>query len=67
MIMISIKTSNWNVFLTIMEESVKKTHTFLGHFKVKRGFQCGASGKELICQCRESKRHGFNPWVRKIP
>ena len=22
------------------------------------------SGKELICQCR---RHGFNPWVGKIP
>ena len=37
-------------------------------------FQCiiwsflgGASGKELACQCRRCKRHGFNPWVRKIP
>ena len=26
-----------------------------------------ASGKELACQCRRYKRHGFNPWVRKIP
>lgn len=37
-IIISIKISNWNVFLTIIEESVRQTHTFLGHFKVKRGF-----------------------------
>ena len=32
--------------------------------KVPRGFPGGTSGKEPICQCR--KRHGFNPWVRKI-
>ena len=24
-------------------------------------------GKEVICHCRRCKRHGFNPWVRKIP
>ena len=23
--------------------------------------------KELACQCRRRKRHGFDPWVRKIP
>ena len=28
---------------------------------------CGASGKEPACQRRRHKRHGFNPWVRKIP
>ena len=27
--------------------------------------QC--SGKESACQCRRGKRHGFNPWVGKIP
>ena len=27
----------------------------------------GASGKESNCQCRRHKRHGFDPWVRKIP
>ena len=27
----------------------------------------GTSGKELPCQCRRSKRLGFDPWVRKIP
>ena len=32
-----------------------------------RGFPGGTSGKELTCQCRRHKRHGFNPWVRKIP
>ena len=25
------------------------------------------SGKESTCQCRRHRRHGFNPWVRKIP
>ena len=23
--------------------------------------------KELACRCRRCKRHGFDPWVRKIP
>ena len=27
----------------------------------------GTSGKESTCQCRRCKRHGFSPWVRKIP
>ena len=27
-------------------------------------FPGGISGKESTCQCR---RHGFSPWVRKIP
>ena len=31
------------------------------------GFPDGASGKEPACQCRRPKRHGLNPWVRKIP
>ena len=26
-----------------------------------------ASGKEPACQCRRHKRHGFHPWVGKIP
>ena len=32
-----------------------------------RGFPGGASCKEPTCQCRRCKRHGFDPWVRKIP
>ena len=39
---------------------------------VARGYGMGvamasASGKEPACQYRRHKRHGFDPWVRKIP
>ena len=30
------------------------------------GFPGGTNGKEPSCQCRRHKRHGFDPWVRKI-
>ena len=33
----------------------------------KECFPGGTSDKELACQCRRRKRHGFNSWVRKIP
>ena len=32
-----------------------------------RGFPGGISGKEPACQSRRCKRHGFDPWVSKIP
>ena len=32
-----------------------------------RGFPGGISGKDPSCQCRRHKRHGFGPWVRKMP
>ena len=31
------------------------------------GFPGGSDGKEYTCQCRRGKKHGFGPWVRKIP
>ena len=31
------------------------------------GFLGGTSCKELACQCRRHKRHGFDPWVEKSP
>ena len=31
------------------------------------GLPSGASGKELACQCRRHRRHGFDSWVGKIP
>ena len=34
---------------------------------INLGFPGDASGKEPGCQCRRHKRHGFNPWVGKIP
>ena len=27
----------------------------------------GSAGKEPTCHCRRHKRHGFDPWVGKIP
>ena len=30
-------------------------------------FPGGASGKEPTCQSKRHKKHGFYPWVRKIP
>ena len=31
------------------------------------GFSGDARGKESACQFRRCKRHGFDPWVGKIP
>ena len=31
------------------------------------GFPGGTSGKELACQYRRHKRHGFHPQVGRIP
>ena len=32
-----------------------------------KGFPDGTRGKESSCQSRRHKRHGFDPWVGKIP
>ena len=32
-----------------------------------RGFPGGTSGKEPTYQCKRRKRHGFDPWVMKVP
>ena len=31
------------------------------------GFPRLCSAKESTCQCRRCKRHGFDPWIGKIP
>ena len=36
-----------------------------GH--LRPGLPMQHSGTESTCQCRKPKRHGFNPWVKKIP
>ena len=33
----------------------------------KGSFPGGTGGKESTWQCRTCRRHGFGPWVRKIP
>ena len=42
------------------------THTHT-HTHEQMGYPGGTSGKESTCQFRRSKRHGFDPWVGKIP
>ena len=49
-----------------------RQHDCISHFTYTRRyvyvcFPGGASGKEPTCQHRRCKRHGFNPWVGKIP
>ena len=34
---------------------------------ISLGLPIWLSGKESTCQCRRSRRRGFDPWVRKIP
>ena len=46
---------------------VRKESLPLERREIRRGFPSGASGKEPACQCRRCKRHGFDPWVGKIP
>ena len=36
-------------------------------FGISVTFPGGASVEEPTCHCRRHKRHGFSPWVRKIP
>ena len=40
---------------------MKYTHYY------KMGFPGSSDGKESACQYRKCRRHGFNPWRRKIP
>ena len=48
-------------FETISPTASKKLSVHSINFK---GFLGGASGKEPSCQCKRSKRLGFDPWVR---
>ena len=46
---------------TLVKSDCTQASTF------EQGFPGGPSGKDHACQCRRHKRHGFDPWVRKIP
>ena len=66
----------WDFFLSIghgffPQHNCRNTHTHTHTHPLSNQY-CnnmvgGASGKELACQFRRYKRHGFDPWVRKIP
>ena len=45
----------------------KSVHTFLGSAVNRSGLLRWLSGKESTCQYRRRRRHGFDPWVGKIP
>ena len=39
----------------------------IANYKDLGFLQVGTSGKEPACQGRRSRKHGFDPWARKIP
>ena len=44
----------------------------IGHNRMTNTFTCAGfprciSGKEPACQCRRHERHGFYPWIGRIP
>ena len=41
--------------------------TFFSLVQKEGGFPGGSDGKESACQWRRHRRHGFDPWIRKIP
>ena len=55
--------SPWDCQESDTTERLNWANRYLYHW----GFPGDASGKEHACQCRRRKRHGFNPWVGKIP
>ena len=50
----------------ILKQLSVNTENLSGILEI-RGFPDGISGKEPACQWRRCKRHGFDPYVRKIP
>ena len=54
----------WHQRLWISEQ--KDTRVLNTGMSFNRGFTGGANDKEPACQGRRCKRHGFDPWVRKI-
>ena len=57
----------WSFSFNISLSSYPSDATWFLWDKGSEGFPGGASGKETDCQCRRGKRHGFSPWVGKIP
>ena len=43
------------------------THLAVKTFIISVGLPRWRSGEESACQCRRCKKHGFDPWIRKIP
>ena len=52
---------NGNPLQYSVTEQLTHTHTWC------YSFPRGARGRESACQGRRHRRHGFDPWVRRIP
>ena len=48
-------------------KSPAQIHLVFAFYCNTRAFPSGVADKEPACQCKRSKRQGFNPWVRKTP
>ena len=59
------KVIQFYMYLYMCVFQYKHTYTYI--YTHIWGFPGVTSGKEPACQCRRLKRHGFDPWVRKIP
>ena len=55
--------SHFMFYNTVLEEE----RVNLSYTSEVLGLRRWHSGKESVCQCRIFKRHGFSPWVGKIP
>ena len=53
--LLEIDFSKWLVSVSVYRPST-----------VREGLPRWLSGKDSACQCRRSRRHGFDPWVGKI-
>ena len=60
--LLALRRYSMNVSFLFLPELPPKRGT--GLYKGREGFPGGASGKEPACQ---SRRHRFDPWVRKSP
>ena len=46
---------------------IKTRHKITVDFETQMDFPDFTSGKEPTCQCGRHRKHGFDPWVGKIP
>ena len=46
---------------------INHTHIYMYTHTCIWGIPGSISGKELACKCWKCKKHGFDPWVGKIP
>ena len=51
--------------LRVMKQNQQKLRGYMSY--LPSGLSKWLSGKESTCQWRRHRRHGFNPWIRKIP